>query len=106
VTSKKKSQIGAANAEVLRCQLTYIENNKQYMGYAMLRKKGIPTGSGVTEGVCKSLIMIRTKGYGQRWHSHGVNAVLALRGLYLSDRLHLFWTAMSKRREVNIQEAA
>ena len=103
---KKKKRISAANAEILRSHLTYIENNKKYMRYATLRKKGIPTGSGATEGACKSLIMIRTKGCGQRWHSRGVNAVLALRGLYMSNRLHLFWTAMSKQREVNIQVAA
>ena len=103
---KKKNQLSAANAEILRSHLTYIKNNKKYMRYAMLRKKGIPTGSGATEGACKSLIMIRTKGCGQRWHSRGVNAVLALRGLYLSDRLHLFWAAMSQRRVVNIQDAA
>lgn len=103
---KKTKQISTANAEILRSHLTYIKNNKQYMRYATLRKKGIPTGSGATEGACKSLIMIRTKGCGQRWHSHGVNAVLALRGLYLSNRLHVFWTAMSKQREVKIQVAA
>ena len=39
---------------------TYIKNNKQYMRYASLRKSGIPTVSGATEGACKSLVMIRT----------------------------------------------
>ena len=103
---KRKNRISAANAEILRSHLTYIDNNKQYTRYATLRKKGIPTGSGATKGACKSLIMIRTKGCGQRWHSRGVNAVLALRGLYMSNRLHLFWTVLSKQREVNIQVAA
>ena len=103
---KKRKELSAAKEEILRSHLTYIKNNKQYMRYASLRKSGIPTGSGATEGACKSLVMIRTKGCGQRWHSRGVNAVLSLRGLYMSDRLHRFWTAMSKRREVNIQEAA
>ena len=103
---KKRKELSAAKEEILRSHLTYIKNNKQYMRYASLRKSGIPTGSGSTEGACKSLVMIRTKGCGQRWHSRGVNAVLSLRALYMSDRLHRFWTAMSKRREVNIQEAA
>ncbi len=91
---------------MLRSHLTYTKNNKQYMRYASLRKSGIPTGSGATEGACKSLVMIRTKGSGQRWHSRGVNAVLTLRGLYMSNRLYRFWTAMNKRREVSIQVAA
>lgn len=103
---RRKKQLSAANAEILRSNLTYIKNNKQFMRYASLRRKGIPTGSGATEGACKSLIMIRTKGCGQRWHSRGVNSVLALRGLYLSDRLVPFWRSMSKHREVEISEAA
>jgi hypothetical protein len=102
----KRKQLSAANAEILRTHLTYIKNNKHYMRYATLRKNGIPTGSGATEGACKSLIMIRTKGCGQRWHSFGVNAVLSLHGLYLSGRLRPFWNVMCERRKVNIQNAA
>ena len=43
---KRKKQISTANAAILRTHLTYINNNKQYMRYATLRKKCIPTGSG------------------------------------------------------------
>ena len=102
----KRKQLSKANAEILRTHLTYIKNNKRYMRYAILRKHGIPTGSGATEGACKSLIMIRTKGCGQRWHSFGVNAVLSLRGLYLSGRLCPFWNVMCEHRKANIQSAA
>ncbi|MCP4603905.1 MAG: hypothetical protein GY847_25855, partial [Proteobacteria bacterium] len=91
---RRKKQLSAANAEILRNNLTYIKNNKSYMRYASLRKKGLPTGSGATEGACKSLIMVRAKGCGQRWLSRGVNSVLALRGLYLSERLPSFWKSM------------
>ena len=103
---RKINRLSAANAEILRSNLVYIKNNKRYMRYASLRKKGIPTGSGATEGACKSLIMVRTKGCGQRWHSRGVNSVLTLRGLYLSERLVPFWKSMCNRREVEIREAA
>jgi len=103
---RRKKRLNAANAEILRSNLTYIKNNKQYMRYASLRKKGIPTGSGATEGACKSLIMVRAKGCGQRWHSRGVNSVLALRGLYLSERLLPFWKSMQNQRKVEIREAA
>jgi hypothetical protein len=103
---RKTNRLSAANAEILRSNLVYIKNNKKYMRYASLRRKGLPTGSGATEGACKSLIMVRTKGCGQRWHSRGVNSVLTLRGLYLSDRLSHFWDVMSAEREVEIREAA
>lgn len=67
--------------------LTYLKNNKDRMRYAAIRRAGLPVGSGATEGACKSLVMIRTKACGQRWHDDGIDAVLLLRGLSLSDRL-------------------
>jgi len=67
--------------------LTYIENNKDRMRYAAIRSTGLPVGSGATEGACKSLVMIRAKACGQRWHDDGIDAVLLLRGLSPSHRL-------------------
>jgi len=52
--------LSSANAELLRVHLTYIKNNRHLMRYAVLRNHELPTGSGATEGACKSLIMIRT----------------------------------------------
>jgi len=103
---KKLNGISAANSEILRTHLTYIKNNKHLMRYATIRKLGLPIGSGATEGACKSLIMIRAKGCGQRWHSNGVNAVLTLRSLYQSDRLSVFWSQMCELKSVTIQIAA
>ncbi len=102
----KLNRLSAANAEILRTHLVYIKNNKRYMRYASMRQKGLPTGSGATEGACKSLVMIRTKGCGQRWHSRGVNSVLTLRSLYMSDRLPPFWEILINQREVKIRKAA
>ena len=103
---KRQNCLSAANAEILRTHLTYIKNNKHLMRYATLKKLGLPMGSGATEGACKSLIMIRAKGCGQRWHSKGVNSVLTLRSLYQSERLETFWNKMSEKEMVSIQEAA
>jgi hypothetical protein len=91
---------------LLQSHLTYLRNNKRNMRYASVRKRGIPTGSGATEGACKSVIMIRTKGCGQRWHSSGVNSVLTLRGLWLSDRLPVAWRAFKRRRFRVVSAAA
>jgi hypothetical protein len=66
---------------------TYIENNKDRMRYANLIARGLPIGSGATEGACKSLVQVRAKGCGQRWLPNGLDAVLVLRGLEMSDRL-------------------
>lgn len=71
----------------LRDHTKYVTYNKDRMRYASVRAAGLPIGSGVTEGACKSLVTVRTKGSGQRWKSKGVNAVLTLRANFLSDRL-------------------
>jgi hypothetical protein len=66
------------------------------MRYAGLRRFGIPMGSGVTEGACKSLITQRTKRSGQRWRERGIESVLALRSIVHSDRWPRFWRAFAK----------
>lgn len=103
---KKHNSLSVAKAEILRIHLTYIENNKHLMRYKTLIDKGLPTGSGATEGACKSLIMIRAKGCGQRWHSKGVNAVLTLRSLYQNGRLESFWNHYCEAKHIKIEQAA
>lgn len=70
---------------------TFLLNNNDRMRYASLRRAGLPCGSGATEGACKSVVMIRAKGCGQRWHEDGVGAALTLRAVYMSERLPTLW---------------
>lgn len=77
--------------------LTYLENNASLMRYARLRAVGLPVGSGVTEGACKSVIKMRTNGSGQRWRPPGLTAVLTLRSIHLSERLPRFWANFARR---------
>ena len=74
------------------------------MHYASLRAVGLPVGSGVTEGACKSVIKRRTNGSGQRWRPAGLEAVLTLRSMHMSDRLPRFWVnfACGYRKEINL----
>ena len=64
---------------------------RSHFRYASLKKLGLYSGSGVTEGACKSLIAARAKRSGQRWRMVGISSVLALRTLLDSDRLEQFW---------------
>src|SRR5216683_4712117 len=66
------------------------------MRYAGLKPLGIPMGSGVTEGACKSLITARTKRSGQRWQQRGIESVLALRSILHSDRWPRFWRSFAR----------
>lgn len=90
----------------LEAHWTYLCNNNDRMRYATLRRVGLPCGSGATEGACKSVVMIRAKGCGQRWHDEGVTAVLTLRAAYLSERLPTLWPHFAAEYAADVQAAA
>jgi hypothetical protein len=76
--------------------LIYLQNNKDRMRYVTLRLRGLPVGSGTTEGAAKSVVGKRCKGSGQRWSEPGLRAALALRCWYCSDRFELAWRHLSR----------
>jgi hypothetical protein len=67
--------------------IEYIENNHRRMRYSRALRLGLPIGSGVTEGACKSVVGMRCKRSGQRWREPGLATCLSLRTLYLDERL-------------------
>lgn len=85
---------------------TYLHNNNDRMRYASLRRVGLPSGSGATEGACKSVVMIRAKGCGQRWHEEGVGAALTLRAVYMSERLPTLWPHFAAQYSSDVKAAA
>jgi len=66
--------------------ITYIENHHTRMNYAAIRAAGLPIGSGSVEGSCKTLVQLRMKRAGSRWHTNTGRHVLQLRALATSDR--------------------
>ncbi len=86
--------------------LVFIDNNKDRMRYAGLRKAGLPVGSGVTEAACKSVVGFRTKRSGQRWHDEGVTAIVTLRAIHQSDRLPGFWRHLARHYTATVEAAA
>lgn len=77
----------------------------EHFQYASVAQLGLPTGSGITEGACKSLISARAKRSGQRWRPDGISAVLTLRSLLESDRLPRFWNIFSMRYTAHCEAA-
>jgi hypothetical protein len=94
------------NAAAIEPHFTYLTNHQDRMRYATLQARGLPCGSGATEGACKSVVKMRAKGSGQRWHEDGITAVLTLRSAYLSDRLPTMWPYLAADYSADVQAAA
>jgi hypothetical protein len=79
---------------VLANNVGYFQTHRRHMDYPTYRRKGWPIGSGVTESAVKQFNK-RVKGTEQFWSLAGVEAILALRGLWLSqdDRWRRYWDA-------------
>jgi hypothetical protein len=67
-------------------QLTgYFRKNLHRMNYPQYIRNGWQIGSGKVESTCKSVVALRMKGPGMRWHTRGTNALCQLRALYKSQ---------------------
>ena len=69
---------------VLANNVGYFQRHRHHMDYPGYRQKGWPIGSGVTESGVKQFNK-RVKGTDQFWTERGVEAILALRSLWLSE---------------------
>lgn len=83
--------------------LVFLDNHQEQMRYFRLIHAGLPIGSGLTEGMCKSVVGHRTCGSGQRWRPTGIAAALTLRAIHRSERLPGFWKHFSKRYTAEVK---
>ena len=77
---------------VLANNLGYFQTHRHHMDYPTYRAKGWPIGSGVVESGVK-LFNKRVKGTEQFWSLSGVESILSLRALWLSQdgRWERYW---------------
>jgi hypothetical protein len=77
---------------VLANNVGYFQTHRRHMDYPTYRRKGWPIGSGVTESGVKQFNK-RVKGSEQFWSLPGVETILSLRALWLSqdDRWQRYW---------------
>ena len=77
---------------VLATNVGYFTNHRHHMDYPTYRRQGWPIGSGVTESAVK-LFNKRVKGTEQFWSIPGVESILALRALWVSqdERWSRYW---------------
>ena len=71
----------------------YFVRHAAHMDYPRYRALGLPIGSGIVEGACKTLVKERLDGGGMWGSEAGAQTVGTLRALYRSglDRWHHFW---------------
>ena len=82
----------AGARRVLANNVSYFETHRHHMDYPTFRRKGWPIGSGVTESAVKQFNK-RVKGTEQFWNVPGVESILSLRALWLSqdERWERYW---------------
>ncbi len=78
--------------QVVAKALTYLENNKRRMRYNVYRREGLPITSSYVESAVKQFNQ-QAKGTEKFWGEEGAEAILQLRGDYLSENkpLKAFW---------------
>ena len=59
----------------------YLQNKKDYLGYATALKKGWPIATGIIEGACRHIVKDRMDITGARWGLEGAEAILKLRAV-------------------------
>lgn len=79
-----EADTSASPRKILATNVGYFSQHKEHMNYPEYRKRGWPIGSGETEAAVKQFNK-RIKGTEQFWSTEGVEAILALRGLWLSQ---------------------
>lgn len=82
--------------EIVRVSRVYYENHAGRMNYPSYRRLGFPLTSSLMESTVKQ-VSRRVKGSEKYWSSSGGEAILRLRGEYLSDDkpMREYWTTRS-----------
>jgi hypothetical protein len=97
--SATKRNLKGKRRKVVDQVTAYLYNNRAYMRYDVYLERGFPIGTGTVEGACKNLVKDRMERSGMRWTEDMAEAMLKLRGVYLSGDFERFWTFHIRREQ-------
>jgi hypothetical protein len=83
----------------------YLENKKDYLGYATALRQGWPIATGIIEGACRHIVKDRMDITGARWGLEGAEAVLKLRALIATGDFEDYWRFHLRREHERIHHA-
>ena len=89
-------------SEKIATELAYFRKRRKLMRYAEMKAQGLPIGTGVTEGACKTLVTQRLKQSGMRWGQEGGQAILNLRSWAQSERFDQAWALLAATFQAEI----
>jgi hypothetical protein len=83
----------------------YLDNKKDYLGYATALNKGWPIATGIIEGACRYIVKDRMDITGARWGLEGAEAILKLRAVIASGDFEDYWRFHLRREHERIHHA-
>jgi len=75
--------------------IAYLKPNIDSLRYGDRLRRGLPIGSGMVEGACKTVVGRRLKCNGARWTAANADRMAALCGLHYSDQWEAYWLAVA-----------
>jgi hypothetical protein len=83
----------------------YLDNKKDYLGYATALGKGWPIATGIIEGACRHIVKDRMDITGARWGLEGAEAILKLRAVIATGDFDAYWRFHLRREHERIHHA-
>lgn len=102
----RRGRCNGTARKTIDCQIKYFERGKDRMGYAALKERNLPIGSGIVEATCKTLVTQRMKRSGMSWREPGGQAILTIRSLLQSNRWRQGWELLAAEFVIPVSPAA
>ena len=83
----------------------YLQNKKDYLGYATALQKGWPIATGIIEGACRHIVKDRMDITGARWGLEGAEAILKLRAVIATGDFEDYWRFHLRQEHKGIHRA-